>query len=124
VIGELWRPEGNREGFDWRDRVPGGDVVDGVRYVRNLIHHHWADALRVAAGMRSPIRLFSWIWRPSDELPAPTTKWDRRRQPTYDALLADGRVDDTLIALGDVFEAVRRVLDPVTAVPQSRSATE
>lgn len=119
LIGEIWRPEGPREGFDWRQRVRGSEVVDGVRYVRNLVHHHWADALRVEEGARYPKRYprryWSWVWRAAEELPPPTTKWDKLRRPAYESLLADRRAEDTLIALGDVFAAVGQMLDPVIA---------
>src|SRR4051794_27590539 len=47
VIAEIWRPAGSREGFDWRSRVTGAEVLDAVRYVRNRVHHQWADALRL-----------------------------------------------------------------------------
>jgi hypothetical protein len=46
LVGEIWRPEGRREGWDWRKRVEGADVLIGVRLVRNLVHHRWALALK------------------------------------------------------------------------------
>ena len=29
----------------WATRVDGGDVVRGIRYARNCVHHDWASAL-------------------------------------------------------------------------------
>lgn len=77
LIAEIWRPAGTREGFDWRAKVEGADVLDGVRYARNRVQHQWADALRLEEGARLPARLpslfFSWIWRDVDDCRNPTS---------------------------------------------------
>lgn len=122
VLGEIWRPAGTREGYDWRARVPNGEVMDGVRYVRNLVHHHWADAVRVEDGgatfpMRFPVRFFSWVWRAADELPPPTSRWDKLRRSSYESLLAGRNAETTLASLAEVFSFVGRLLDPLRATP-------
>jgi hypothetical protein len=48
LIAEIWRPAGAREGFEWRSRMRGAEVLDGVRYVRNRVHHQWANSARLA----------------------------------------------------------------------------
>lgn len=45
LIGEVFRPEGKREGEGWRRWVASGEGVLGAfRWVRNRVHHQWADA--------------------------------------------------------------------------------
>ena len=121
VVAEIWRPAGARERYKWRGRVPGGDVMDGIRLVRNLVHHHWADALRLEEGMssplRDPIRNFSWKWRRAEELPPPTHKRDKARVPMYQSVLADRHAEGTLISLADAFEWVGRLLETPRATP-------
>ncbi len=34
-----WAPAGIALGWEWRDRVPQGGVIDAVRYARNRVHH-------------------------------------------------------------------------------------
>src|SRR4051812_4544089 len=49
LIQELWSPAGEVLGREWREFEGGdglADLLNGVRYARNLVHHHWADALR------------------------------------------------------------------------------
>jgi hypothetical protein len=65
IIGEIWRPEGQRQGWSWRARVEGADVLSGVRLARNLAHHHWARALRFAPEGGRP----RWVWPSSATLP-------------------------------------------------------
>lgn len=117
LIGEVWRPEGKRQGFAWRGWMSGGEVVDGVRYVRNRLHHQWADALVLEEGRRYPRRhplvYFTWAWRPVEDLPKPNKK---RRDPNgrvaYAELLAGQPADVTLLALADVFTRVEAFVAP------------
>lgn len=121
LVAETWRPAGLREGYEWRGRVDGGEAMSGLRYVRNLVHHHWADALKLEEGARFPMRFplvfFTWVWRASSELPPPTRKPDIARQPVYDELLADRRVEDTLFCLEPAFDSVRQLLEPHETPP-------
>lgn len=55
------------------------ESMGGVRFVRNSVHHQWADAFRVDSAGRTypktyPGAYFEWVWRPADELPAPGQK--------------------------------------------------
>jgi hypothetical protein len=47
---------GDRFGYAWRKRVEGAEVLAGIRYVRNRVHHDWADALQEEHGARFPLR--------------------------------------------------------------------
>jgi hypothetical protein len=91
-IGAIWRPEGKKLGNKWRAKVQHGDVIIGLDWVRNVVHHQWADALRldpVGHGLYPSKNLFpsddlyptydhAWVWRPIDDLPE--RKARRRRQ--------------------------------------------
>jgi hypothetical protein len=121
LLGEVWRPAGTREGYDWRARVPNAEVMDGVRYARNLVHHHWADAVGLedrgaTFPLRFPVRFFFWLWRAADELPPPTRRWDKARRSAYESQLAGRNAEDTLASLAGVFSFVGR-LDPPRATP-------
>jgi hypothetical protein len=79
-------------------------VMQGVRYVRNRVHHQWAAALVgrdvpaprviVAGGaVRSrvigPPVVFDWFWKPAAELPLPSLRRpDRKGRAAYEDLLA------------------------------------
>jgi hypothetical protein len=121
VIAEIWRPEGRREGFEWRMRVSGASVMQAVRYVRNRVHHQWADALRleVAPNRVLPFDACWWIWHDVDELPAPDeNRPDARGRAAYVAMVADEpRVIYTLTYLQHAFAQVVDLLEP----PRPRS---
>jgi hypothetical protein len=122
LIGEIWRPAGNREGFEWRSRVPGAGVLDGVRYVRNRVHHQWADSARLDvddAPSVLPFRFDSWTWRDVAELPvAPARRSDERGRTAYEQHLANDRPVFTLTDLAAVLErVVNSFLDPPRAQP-------
>lgn len=97
------------------------DLLNGARYARNLVHHHWADALSPENAATLPATLsltlsFSrWAWRNADELPVPR----RARKPdaienraAYQRRLAGERAADTLRELRDAFADVGTFLDP------------
>lgn len=42
-----WTPEGKPLGFAWRERVRDAETMQGVRFVRNSVHHQWSDALEL-----------------------------------------------------------------------------
>lgn len=117
LIAEIWRPAGERLGFDWRKRVAGAEVLAGIRYVRNRVHHDWADALQEEDGARFPMRFpvvfHSWIWRPVDELPTPNPRHaDESGRDAYEEMLAGTRAEDVLLGLCDVFEKLMDFLEP------------
>lgn len=94
-IGAIWRPEGKKLANTWRARVKNGDVIAGLDWVRNMVHHQWADALRLdpaGHGIYPSEDLFpsdnlfptpdhAWVWRSIIELP---DRKARRRRPQSD----------------------------------------
>lgn len=55
-IKDEWAPEGKPLGWQWRDRVAEARAMAGVRFVRNRVHHQWAQALvRDDGGVSDPI---------------------------------------------------------------------
>jgi hypothetical protein len=93
-IGAIWRPDGKKLGEGWRDKVKHGDIIVGLDWVRDVVHHQWADALQldpVGHGLYPSEELFpsddlylkhdhAWVWRPVDELPK--RKPRKRRKKT------------------------------------------
>jgi hypothetical protein len=117
VIGEVWQPRGLPQGFEWRRCISGGEVMDGVRFVRNRLHHQWADALRLDEGRRYPrtypLVYFSWVWRPVEDLPTPDPRRsDQVGRAAYAELLAGHSAEGTLIALTEVFARVEAFVAP------------
>src|ERR1700735_1891342 len=65
IIARAWSPRGKVLGYDWRtDPAISGagevlaNIMSGLRYVRNRVHHQWADALitdRVSGGLTFPV---------------------------------------------------------------------
>lgn len=92
-VGVVWRPSGGdrKLGPSWRERVSGGEVVTAIDWARNIVHHQWADALRLdPAGhglYPSPDLLpgrdlyprpeYAWVWRDLTDLPR---RRDRKRR--------------------------------------------
>jgi hypothetical protein len=104
----------------WEKRVTGEEVVRGVRFARNRVHHQWALAvdLRAAASSDRTTRFMVWVWRPVDELPEPDPRHpDKRGQPLYETHLADKPVEPSLIALEETFKLVGHLLEPRQAAP-------
>jgi hypothetical protein len=82
LIGEVFRPEGKREGEGWRRWVASGEGVLGAfRWVRNRVHHQWADAPVEHPGPKKilPFDGGRLLWRPADGLP--TTDKGGRAEP-------------------------------------------
>jgi len=53
---------------------PAQSELRGLRFVRNRVHHRWADALFLDTGGVSfpitfPVVFFEWRWRPVKDLP-------------------------------------------------------
>jgi hypothetical protein len=68
---ESWEQAPTNPAKWWSDGFIHGDTVRGVRFARNRVHHHWADALETTSGRSYPAifpKTFTeWRWRP--ELP-------------------------------------------------------
>jgi hypothetical protein len=55
---EHWKPDGQLLGWKWRERVGhGAEIMGGVRFVRNSVHHQWQtrSELTALAGRRTKI---------------------------------------------------------------------
>jgi hypothetical protein len=92
---EHWAPEGVPLGWSWRTRVEGGDSVSAIRFVRNRVHHQWADALTLSDGFSSPLVAplvsHEWRWRRLVDLPeadTPGAKNAADAEADYEHLLA------------------------------------
>ena len=126
LIALTWSPRGKVQGYDWRrDPALGGGetlarVMDGLRYVRNRVHHQWADALIVQDGARLPFTiprvLITWVWRPAGELPsAPKGHAHDGGRAAYEEALAGDAVEVALATMSETFEFVGSLLDPPIA---------
>jgi hypothetical protein len=86
-------------------RLNVDDTVQGLRYVRNSLHHQWAEALdprdvifprplvvtgRGTSGPMGPIPVLDWFWKPLDDLPSRAKKhFDKLGRDAYPTNLAD-----------------------------------
>jgi hypothetical protein len=126
LIALTWSPRGKVQGYAWRrdPALGGGDglanIMGGLRYVRNRVHHQWADALVVDGGLPFPINLpatFSaFLWRPASDLPTPPN--EGREAPgrtAYAKALAGRRADDALEEMRHAFTFIGQLLDPPIA---------
>lgn len=44
-------PDGKPAGYAWPSRIGyGAEIMPGVRFVRNSVHHQWSDALQLRGG--------------------------------------------------------------------------
>jgi hypothetical protein len=100
-IRQHWVPEGEPLDWEWRERVPGGEVMPGVRFARNRVHHHWADAIVLEKA--------AWRWRMLAELGDGV---DDRGSDVYARLLEEQPVESTLLRLGLAFERIGEFLEP------------
>lgn len=111
---EYWAPEGRVLGWSWRQRVPHGDIVRGVRWARNRVHHQWVDAVALDdGGVQLPVTLptgfFEWAWRPAADLPLGENDRDR---DAYKRTLEGTPARFTLDALEQTYAFLRGVLEP------------
>ncbi len=113
-----WTPAGKPLGFAWREWVRDAEVMRGVRFVRNSVHHQWSDALVLDEGgmsfpMTFPVVFFEWRWRPADGLPAPEKgRRDEGGEEDYRAMLEGEPARTTLETLANAFYFLRQVLEP------------
>jgi hypothetical protein len=124
---QYWAPEGKVLGWQWRERVPGAEVMAGVRFARNRAHHQWSDALRLDGGgfqfpLSFPLNFWEWVWRPASELP------EGRPDPDGEAIYIRGlqgrAARATLAELGGAFAFLRQVLEPGSLVPYRADVNE
>ena len=95
-------------GRDWQQRMTGLDTMHGIAFVRNRVHHQWADAVE----SREAVEGWStWFWRPIDDLPR--GRPDPTNQQHYEADLAGRLVEPSLASLGVTFALMCEVLEPI-----------
>lgn len=116
---KLWAPDGKVLGWSWRERVPGAEVMAGVRFARNRAHHQWADALVLDEGHRQyprsyPVVYFEWVWRPASGLPPGHP--DAAGEELYRGRLEGRAARASLGELSEAFAFLRRVLEPSSLV--------
>lgn len=128
-----WRPRGKADEeplwWGWRDDPAVssdplfGDTMRGLRYVRNRVHHHLADALEPTTGMslpaRLPARFRTFLWRDADELPtASEGKREAELKGAYTRVLAGSPVDSALGMMAEAFVFIGSLLDPPRPRPR------
>lgn len=125
-VREDWAPDGidRQPGWDWVVRlsnVTEAEAVRGIRFIRNRVHHQWADALRIAKGQsRYPARGFDWVWASADELPPTKGRFDELGHAGYQRLLEGRPADFTLATLAETYEFMDRLLEPFGPPPRWR----
>lgn len=126
LIALTWSPRGKVQGYAWRrDPALGGgdglaDIMGGLRYVRNRVHHQCANALVVDGGLSFPVSLpatFSaFIWRPACDLPPPNEGREAPGRTAYAKALAGRRAEDALEEMRRTFTFIGQLLDPPITV--------
>jgi hypothetical protein len=116
-VKEDWSPDGERRrpGWDWPARLKGeeeADIVRGVRFIRNRIHHQWADAVSLKdARHYYPPRVLEWVWVPASDLPKADPRHDNGRDG-YERLVEGHPVEYALSTLVLIYEFMRQLLEP------------
>jgi hypothetical protein len=136
-IRYLWRPDGKKEklGVDWPSRLGGADIVYAVAWARNIVHHQWADALRldeVGHGLYPsddllpgddvyPRDEWAWVWKTRADMPERKQRSSKTKQTgTVDGREAYGEhlegrpAGETVRSLIAVIDKVVRLLEPWT----------
>jgi len=123
-----WCPEGAPLDWAWRDRVRGAEIMRGVQYARNSIHHQWSDALELDEGgfgfpVTFPMVFFEWRWRAASCLPLPEDrKEDKHGRAVYEEHLERDLARTTVHTLVNVFNFMRKQMEPPQ--PPGRSTAE
>lgn len=114
-----WTPRGEKLGLGWREWVRDAEIMAGVRFLRNSVHHQWSDALVLdERGMTFPMTFpavfFEWRWCAASDLPAPEAghRRDVSGEEVYQRLLEGRPARLTLETLAEVFYFLRQVLEP------------
>ena len=113
-----WAPDGKPIGWAWRERVAGAEIMQGVRFARNSVHHQWSDALELDdSGFQLPTTLpigfFEWVWRKATQLPD-LDRPDPRGEAIYLRDLEAKPARLTLDTLGSAFAFLQGLLEPHT----------
>lgn len=110
-------PEGKPAGYAWPSRIGyGAEIMPGVRFVRNSVHHQWSDALQLRGGAFP-----EWVWRTASELPPLDKNLGAKARVVYDESkrvyreYMEGRpARAELEALGGAFLFLKELLEPFT----------
>lgn len=96
----------------WYETITCGSTVRAVRFVRNRVHHHWIDALTLAAEDQDlPARVASWVWQWKTELPPPPPgRSDKPGETLYNEDLAGEPVIGAVGRLTAIFGIALRTL--------------
>jgi hypothetical protein len=106
-----WAPEGKPLDWAWRKRLGhGAEVLGGVRYARNRVHHQWSDAM---TSTFRPTEFVPWMWRPEAELPQGDEP-DPRGEASYVKHLEGRPVQGCLDVANAVFYTLQILLEPHT----------
>jgi hypothetical protein len=113
---KLWAPRGIEDmpGWRWREEITGAEVLRGIRFARNAMHHDWAEVLELNSGEPSPGPITGsgvWIWRPLSGLP-PRGRDDKEGEAIYREELEGSLVRSTLVGLYGGFDLLRSLLEP------------
>jgi hypothetical protein len=115
----MWVPDGEVLGWAWRDRIAGAEMLRGVRFARNSMHHDWSEVLErgeIPNG-EAPRVLQEWTWRPVDRLPS-RGKEEADAEAVYVDQLAGRMVRSTLVGLISGFGLLRELLEPSLVRPR------
>lgn len=94
---------------EWYRDFPSGETVRAVRFIRNRVHHQWAEAITIDDANRDmPASFAPWIWQPKP----PEGKRDGRGELLYETQLAGEPVIGALGRLLAVFgRSLRHLYD-------------
>lgn len=117
----MWSPRGEALGYAWRTERAGdrlASVMSGLRYVRNRVHHQWADAMieqEPNPSESGPIWIDIWGWRPINELPSPSGgREDPDGRAAYRDFLEGEAVEDALVSFAKSLVFLASELDPTS----------
>jgi hypothetical protein len=114
-IREHWRPDGEPIGWDWRARLgKGAEIMGGVRFARNRVHHQRAAAIRLDHGgfgfpMTFPLVFREWVWLDADQLP-PSDRPDPEGESIYRAQMQGRPAKTSLDVLNGAFYTLQFLL--------------
>lgn len=96
-----------------------GEIMRAIRYVRNRVHHQWADAMFKSSGaafpLELPFALMEWNWKKLEDLPPiePLFK-DEKGKQMYKEYLEGEPIRFSLGKLDNFFSQIangREVID-------------
>jgi hypothetical protein len=87
--------------------------MDGLRFARNRVHHHWAAALEISrADAWYPPREFEFRWKRIEELPpAEGKRANEHGAEQYRRLMATRSADVVLSIMDEAFYDVLQFLE-------------